>query len=165
MRCKDIERLIIDSSEETSAEELSAVREHVEHCARCAQLQDDLRKIRVHLKGMRRPVPAEELLKRTQSMCHDKMSSLHRAKAIISAKNHLRLIPKYIWVALALLIILTGIFMLWLLKDFRLSLPLSLQTAIVLMLMIQNAGMLFFAPLLMRRFRSNHQSLRLGSTG
>jgi len=160
MKCKDIERLIIDFPEsELGLEEMSAIKEHIELCLRCAQLQDDLRKIRLYLKEIPQPSPSEELMRRTQLICQAKMRSLR------SAQNHLRSIPKYIWVALFSLIVLTAILILWLLKDFNLSLPLSLQTIVMLTLMIQNAGILFFAPLLIRKFRSNNQSLRPGSMG
>ena len=51
MRCKDIERLIIDSSDEDlSAEELRAIEKHVAHCALCARFRDDLEKIRMGVK-------------------------------------------------------------------------------------------------------------------
>jgi hypothetical protein len=166
MKCKDIERLVIDFKEnELSAEKLSAIEEHVGHCAECASLRDDLRKIRVYLKRMPRPVLSAELARRTQSMCQAELGQMPLSKARTNARNHLRPIPKFIWATLFSLIVLTTILMLVLLKDFDLKLPLSPQTVVVLTLMIQNAGMLFFAPILIRKFSSNNKSFRLGSMG
>jgi anti-sigma factor RsiW len=166
MKCKDIERLIIDfKEEELSAEELSAVEEHVERCARCASLRGDLGKIRVYLKRMPRPVLSAELAARTQSMCQVELGSRLLSKAKTNARNHPRSIPKLIWAALFSLTILTSILVLVLLKDFDLKLPLSPQTVVVLTLMVQNAGMLFFAPIMIRKFSSDNKNFRLGSMG
>ncbi len=166
MKCKDIERLIIDFREdELGAEKLSAIEEHVERCAECASLRNDLRKIRGYLRRMPRPVLSAELAKKTQSMCQVALGQMPLLGARKNAQNHLRAIPKFIWAALFSLIVLTAILILVLLKDFDLKLPLSLQTAVILALMIQNAGMLFFAPILIRKFSSGDKSFRLGSTG
>jgi hypothetical protein len=72
------------------------------------------------------------------------------------------LIPKYIWAALASLTTLTVILLSLLLTEFNLERPLSFQTVVVLFLMIQNAGMLFFAPVLIRKYRSTNRSLGIG---
>jgi hypothetical protein len=49
-----------------------------------------------------------------------------------------------------------------LLTEFNLEQPLSFQTVAVFFLMIQNAGMLFFAPVLIRKYRSTNRSLVIG---
>lgn len=166
MKCKDIERLIIDFKEDgLSSEELSAVKEHVERCAECAGLRDDLRKIRVYLKRMPKSVLSAELARRTQSTCQVELSSMPLSRERTNGRNHLRSIPKAVWAALFSLVVLTTILILVLLEDFDLKLPLSTQTVVVLTLMIQNAGMLFFAPILIRKFSSGDKSSRLGSIG
>lgn len=158
MKCKDIERLVIDSSEEDlSAEELSEIEEHVLHCAKCARFQDDLKKIRICLKEMTIRVPSAALIRRTQSICHTKMRTLHAADRRTAGQTNLISIPKYMWVALISLIVFTIIWMLPLLKDIRLNQTLSFETVVVFTIMIQNAVMLFFAPLLIRRYRLKNQ--------
>jgi anti-sigma factor RsiW len=166
MKCKDIERLIMDfKEEELSAEELSAVEEHVERCTRCASLRGNLGKIRLYLKSMPRPVLPEELAERTRSMCQVELGSKPLSKARTNARNHPRPIPKLIWAALFSLIVLTSILVLVLLKDFDLKLPLSPQAIVVLTLVVQNAGMLFLAPIVIRKFSSDNKNFKLGSLG
>lgn len=166
MKCKDIERLIMDfKEEELSAEELADVEEHVERCAQCARLKGDLGKIRVYLKRMPRPVLSSELAARTQSVCRAELGSRRLSKPRTDAQNHTWPIPKLIWAALFSLTVMTSILVLVLLKDFDLKLPLSPQTVVVLTLMVQNAGMLFLAPILIRKFSSDNKNFRLGSMG
>jgi len=163
MKCKDIERLVIESSEdERSAEDLSRIKQHILHCSKCAQLEDDLKKIRVFLKKTVMPTPPPELVRQTQLMCHTEIKALKAGVKKFSGLSSSRLIPKYIWAALGSLITLTVILLSPLLTEFNLEQPLSFQTAVVLFLMIQNAGMLFFAPVLIRKYRSTNRSLVIG---
>lgn len=163
MRCKDIERLLIDSSEgELNAEELSQVKQHIKHCSNCAQLEDDLKNIRISIKKMARPESPAELLRQTQLICHAEIRALKSGVAKFSRQNHFRIIPTPVWAALISLIALTVILLIPLLTKFNLEPPLSIETIVVLTLMIQNAAMLFFAPVLIRKYRSRDRSLRLG---
>ncbi len=163
MKCKNIERLVIESSEdELSVEDLSLIKQHILHCSKCAQLEDDLKKIRVFLKKTALPATPAELVRQTQLMCHTEIKALKAGVEKFSGLYSSRLIPKYIWAALIGLITLTMIFLSPLLTEFNLELPLSFQTVVVLFLMIQNAGMLFFAPVLIRKYRSANRSLVIG---
>ncbi len=163
MKCKDIEHLVIESSEnERSAEDLSRIKQHILHCSKCAQLEDDLKKIRIFLKKTTASTPSEKLVMKTQLMCHTEIQALKAGVNKISALSSSRSIPKYIWAALGSLITLTVIFLSPLLTEFNLEQPLSFQTVAVLFLMIQNAGMLLFAPVLIRRHRSTNRSLVIG---
>ena len=158
MKCKDIERLIADSSEEElSPEKLSEIEFHVSECARCTRFQEDLKKIRLCFKGMTLPVPSAELVRQTQLLCHAKMRTLHVAGRKNDVQALVTRIPKYIWVSLFSLIALTLIWIFPLFEDLKLDQPPSFQTIAVLFLVIQNAAMLFFAPILIRNYRvKNH---------
>ena len=62
MRCKDIQRWLIDLPEEPLDEDrLSQVEEHVAQCAECVRFEDDLKKIRVVIKKAETPAPAESI--------------------------------------------------------------------------------------------------------
>lgn len=162
MKCKEIERLVINLSEEDlSEEEFSEIEQHVLDCAKCARFQDDLKKIRIYLKKMTLPVPSPELVRQTQSMCHAKIRILHEAYMKTVGQNRLKSIPKYLWAALISLIVLTIMWMFPLLRDLKLGQTLSFQAGVVFALMIQNAVMLFFAPILIRRYRLKNQELGL----
>ncbi len=163
MKCKDIERLVIESSkDELSAEDLSRIKQHILHCSKCAQLEDDLRKIRIFLKKTAPPTPPVELVRQTQLMCHTEIKALKAGVKKFPGLSSSRLIPKYMWAALIMLITLTVILFSPLLTEFNLERPLSFQTVVVLFLMIQNAGMLFFTPVLIRKYRSTNRSLVTG---
>lgn len=163
MKCKNIERLVIESSkDELSAEDLSRIKQHLLNCSKCGQLEDDLKKIRVFLKKTVLPTPPPELVRQTQLMCHTEIKALKTGVKKVSALSSSRLIPKYIWAALVSLITLTVILLSPLLTEFNLEQPLSFQTVVVLFLMIQNAGMLFFVPVLIRKYRSTNRSLVIG---
>lgn len=163
MKCKDIERLVIESSkDELSAEDLSRIKQHILHCSKCAQLEDDLKKIRIFLKKTAPPSPPVELVRQTQLMCHTEINAFKAGVKKFPGLSSSRLIPKYMWAALIMLITLTVILFSPLLTEFNLEQPLSFQAVVVLFLMIQNAGMLFFAPVLIRKYRSTNRSLVIG---
>ena len=163
MKCKDIERLVIESSkDELSAEDLSRIKQHIQHCSKCKHLEDDLKKIRVFLKNTVMLTPPAELVRQTQLMCHTEIKALKAGVKKFSGLSSSRLIPKYIWAALVSLITLTVILLSPLLTEFNLEQPLSFQTVVMFFLIIQNAGMLFFAPVLIRKYRSTNRSLVIG---
>ena len=163
MKCKDIERLVIESSkDELSAEDLSRIKQHILHCSKCVQLEDDLKKIRTFLKKTVRPAPPVELVRKTQLICHAEIKAFKAGVKKNSGLSSSRLIPKYMWAALIMLITLTVILFSPLLTEFNLEPPLSFQAVVVLFLMIQNAGMLFFTPVLIRKYRSTNRSLVTG---
>lgn len=161
MRCKDIEHLVIYSSrEDLNPEKLSEMEQHISGCAKCARFSDDLRKIRLCLEEIPPFEPPPELARQTQLMCHAKLDTMHAAGRKNDVQALLMRIPKSIWIALFSLIALTIIWMFPFMKDFRIGQPLSFQTIVVLFLMIQNAAMLFFSPILIRKYRAKNQDLK-----
>jgi len=158
MKCKDIERLIIYSSgEDLSSEELSEIEQHVSECSKCVRFKEELEKIRLCLEEMPTLEPPAKLAKKTQLMCHARMKTLPLHAKRNAAQAILIRIPKPIWIALFSLVVLTVIWIFSLLEDFKLDQPLSFQTMAVLFLMIQNAAMLLFAPILIRKYRVKTQ--------
>lgn len=162
MRCKDIERLLIDSSgRDLNEEKLASMEQHILHCARCKSFHDNLKEIRICLGKMTRPNPSSELVKRTLSMCHAKIDSLYSADKETSRQTHSPSVPKYIWAAFITLIFLTVILMCPLLKFLELDQFLSFQEILLITLIAQNAGMLFSIPLLIHRKRLRSRNSRL----
>jgi len=184
MRCKDIERLIIDSSDkDLSSEELSAIEKHVAHCALCARFRDDLKKIRMGVKAMPQPVlPPDladdlkkirmgvkampqpvlppDLAQKTRLRCHAEMNREPAAARKIDQVTPSETIPKYVWVALLPLIFLTMILIVPVFKEIRLDQTLTFASVVALTIIIQNAVMLLFAPILIRRYRWKKQGTR-----
>lgn len=161
MKCKDIERLIIDSSEEDlSSHKLVQIEEHVQSCAKCARLWEDLKKIRYCLKNMPIPKPPAEIVNQTRSICLAEIGKLHPTNQRVSFRGSSPIIPIYIWAASAALVILTMIFVLPLVREININQSLSFQNIMVLTLIIQNTVMLFFAPILIRKFQFKNHDYR-----
>jgi hypothetical protein len=150
---------MIDGSDRAlSPHELEAVEQHVTRCPSCSRFQEDLQNIRNGLKSFSCPSPSEELLRRTRSLCHSEWESMRVSGAGVLPGNRSRSVPKIIWASVFALVVLTGILIISLLPGFEIGKPLSLKTALVLTLIVQNAAMLFFAPVLLQklRFHNNH---------
>jgi hypothetical protein len=111
-------------------------------------LEEDLSEIRTHLQGMPIPIPSTEFFEQTRSLCHARLRKSS--------------IPKFIWVAFAILLSLTGVLMLPLAREIGLDQPLSLPTIGVLILVLQNLLMLFFTPVLIQKFRFRKRDLMNG---
>jgi anti-sigma factor RsiW len=161
MRCKDIERLIIDSSDEDlSQEELNAIEKHIAHCALCARFRDDLKKIRMGVKAMPQPVLPPDLAQKTRVRCHAEISRRPTAAPKISRLIPSYPIPKYVWAVLLFLILLTVLIIVPELTEIRWDQSLTFTSVVALSIIIQNALMLLFAPILIRRRRGNKQNVR-----
>jgi anti-sigma factor RsiW len=159
MQCKDIERLIIISSEEKlSPEESKSVEQHLEHCAHCARFRDDLEKIRLGIITMPKPMLPPDLAQKTRERCLDEMRLQPASAKRIFSRIRSYPIPIYVWAALVPLIIFTVLLVAPVIKEIRLGESLAFESAAALTLLIQNAVMLFFAPILIRRYRSQRKN-------
>lgn len=166
MKCQDIERLIIDSSEEDFHEEQKIrIEEHLARCPRCQQFQKDLEKIRAYLKEITPPYPSAEVESRTRHLCHVQMGKSLSPEEKTSARIHTPAIPVYIWVALVSLTVLTLILTLPLITGLTSDQPLPLPLVGVLVLVIQNAVMLCFSPILLRKYRMKNQGFEPHNKG
>ena len=161
MRCKDIESLIIDSSEsKLSKDQWNMVEQHVSGCARCAGFQKNLDEIRTHLNTSPPPVLSETLKKKTRANCLEEIRRQPISGPEISLKPSTAAIPKFIWAALTLIILLTGVVMIHLIGDFKWTDIFSFSNATFFTLILQNAAMLILAPILLRKFRQRKRDLQ-----
>jgi hypothetical protein len=150
MKCKNVERLMLDFSEEgLDKETIERIKQHVDGCPRCETLKDDLKKIRISLQQMPFQTASEEFFEQTRARCHANL-----AKPLKSTLKVLRpSIPWWIWAAFAALLVLTGVLMLPLESGVDLSQPLTFPKFEVIILLLQNLVMLFFSPVLFQRIR------------
>jgi len=109
--------------------------------------QKDLEFIRSHLKKMPKPEPSPEFFKKTRILCHQKLSG----------SSHSPKIPRSIWIALAVNIVLIAFLLLPFTRALKSDQPLSLPMVGVLILIIQNAAMLFFSPVIIKKFKTKHK--------
>jgi hypothetical protein len=72
-------------------------------------------------------------------------------------RNHT--IPRLIWAAIASLILITGFLLIPLIRDIELAETFSFPAIVVLFLIIQNAAMLFFTPVILRKFGARNHHL------
>jgi hypothetical protein len=153
--------LIIDSSDEAlSLEELSAIEAHIAHCVLCVRFQDDLERIRIGVKAMPQPALPPDLAQKTRVRCHAEISQKPAAASKIAQLIPSYPIPKYVWAVLLFLIILTVLIIVPELTEIRWDQSLTFTSVVALSIIIQNALMLLFAPILIRRRRWNKQSFR-----
>lgn len=160
MQCKDIERLIIVSSEEElSPEESKLMEQHLGHCTHCARLRDELEKIRLGITTMPKPVLPPDLAQKARQRCLDEMRLRSASAKRVFSRIRPYPIPKYVWAALAPLIIFTVLLIAPAINDIQLDESLTFKSAAALAVIIQNAGMLFFAPILIHRYRSKRENM------
>lgn len=166
MKCQTIERLIIDSSEEDfNEEQRNRIEEHLARCPRCRKFKKDLERIHSYLKGITPPSPSVQVESLTRHLCHIRMGKSLSPEEKTSARIHTPAIPVYIWVALVSLTVLTLILTLPLIRGLTSGQPLSLTLIGVLVLVIQNAAMLCFSPILLRKYRLKNQGFEPYSKG
>ncbi len=159
MQCKDIERLIlISSEEELSPEESKIIKQHLEDCALCASLRDDLEKIRLGITTMPKPVLPPDLAQKTRQRCLAEIRLQAATAKRVFSRIRSYAVPIYVWAAFIPLVILTVLLIAPVIKEIRLGESLSFESAAALTLLIQNAAMLFFTPILIRRYRIKREN-------
>ncbi len=149
MKCDDVQLwLLIMDKEDREQDKHQEIGRHLSCCSRCAALESDMQKIRDHLREVAAPKPSDEFIEKTRLLCH---ARLRRSS-----------IPKYIWIALGALLVLTGVLMLPLAREIMADRPLSFPVIGVLILVLQNLLMLFFTPVLVKKFRFQKKDLMNG---
>jgi hypothetical protein len=162
MRCKDIERLMIDASERTlSRDETGVIARHVSRCASCKQFEKDLARIRKELENTPVPELPEELAEKTIGLCRSASWTPVPPEAVAFFRDRSASIPGFVWAALILLVILTGTLLIFSLSGYRLDESSPFPGVLVLILIVQNAVMLFFVPVLIAKFRSGMKDFGL----
>ena len=155
MRCQDAQRLMLDGLEGTMNEDiLSALEEHVRRCPECARFRSDFEGIRTGLKGRPLPEPPLDLVERTKVLCLAELDACGSDQETSRVEIRAAALPKFIWAALAALTAFTLIFVVPRIEDIKLDEALTFETALTFALLVQNAVMLFFAPVLIRKFGS-----------
>jgi len=146
LRCRDVERLMLEGEDRGDlAGEKRFVEEHLRGCARCRGFAADLAFLRDELAGVPWPTPPDELVLRTRRMLRD----AERTKKPV--------LPVWIVVALAAVTMITSILLAITLPDVNpdtslANLPFVGRAAIFII--VQNALMLFCAPIVLRMARA-----------
>jgi len=154
MRCQDIERLILEAEErELSREERLAIDEHLPRCSECASFKDFRKELRLSLQNVPVQRLPSELENRVRLICHSELNSKALGQLRLSRSRKSTRVPWMIWASLVVLTFLTIDFLIPRIEEFWQNQKFTLETVLVLILMLQNALMLFFAPIIIRRPR------------
>ncbi len=167
MKCKDIERLVIASSDKLpDSKQLHAIHLHVEHCIKCSRLKEDIESLRSLLQQRPNLVLPKDLDKRTYQKCLSEIQSLQKNTQKVKFRQQMQSIPIYMKVVFISLLVLTVIWIFPVFQDFGIAgEPLSVATIFGLFWIIQNVMMLLFAPLLIRRYQSKKTQNTIFSIG
>jgi anti-sigma factor RsiW len=149
-RCREVERLMIEGEDRALAPgERILVEEHLGECARCREFAADRKLIREELGGVRWPAPPGDLVSRTRRLVRE--SEPEKAKAL----------PVWVLVVMAAVAIITAIGLTISLADVTpdmslADLPVGGLAAVIII--VQNALMLFFAPVVLRAYRARQSA-------
>jgi len=147
---------MLESEErELVREERLSLEEHLETCPDCAAFRSFRGELRNSLREARGSALSAELSDRVRILCHAELGSRVRSDAGQAPGRRPAAVPWPIWAALLVLTGLTLCFLIPGLEEFSESQKLTLGTVLVLLVILQNALMLFFAPLVMRPGRSS----------
>lgn len=154
MRCKNVQQLIIDATERPLSDtERTGMEEHIHQCQKCARFQSAFGALRRGISELPCPAPPTDLDRDTQDLCRGaRLASLHFTNDPALTKWQALAIPKFIWAALSILIVLTALLMAGGLQDI-LNQNCTFLSATFLALLLQNAAMLILAPILIRALR------------
>jgi anti-sigma factor RsiW len=151
MRCQDFERLILEAGDrKLGTEEWLVLEQHLAQCPACARFRDSWEDLHLFLQKDVPPLPPE-LERKVRLACHEELSagSVQRARSgRARAGIH---VPWPIWVVLAVLTVLTAAFLVPGIEGFLRDQKFTLEAVLVLGIILQNALMLFFAPVILRR--------------
>jgi anti-sigma factor RsiW len=149
MRCQDVERLI-PASRELSSEERAAVEAHLASCARCSSLHEFWPELQAGVRLAGAPQLPSDLAERVRRAGHAEILSRLAERPGPSRAEERATVPGFIWAAFAAITVLTLAFLLPGLEEFQQSERLTLGTGLGLLLLLQNALTLLFAPVVMR---------------
>jgi hypothetical protein len=149
--CRDIELLTLAGEDrELSAAERSLIEDHLRGCGRCRAFIADRRVVREESAALRWPAPPDALVRGTRRLIIESASAVRPAA-----------LPAWVLVALAVTAIATGI---WLTASLAGVTPemtladLPVTGLAAVLVIVQNAHMLLFAPVLLRKVRARREA-------
>ncbi len=151
LSCRDVERLIIAGEDrELSMGERRLVEDHLRGCGWCRGFEADRTFIREEIAAVRWPAPPDRLVRGTRRMV------LERGPDAPAAT-----VPGWVLIAMAVVAIVTGLWLAVSLADVTPDMTLADLPAAGLaavFIIVQNALMLFFAPVVLRAVRSRRSA-------
>lgn len=154
MRCQDVERLILEEPE-LGPEERDEMESHLSRCARCSDLRNFKKALHERVAEVAAPELPAGLDERVRKSAHAELIARLGGRRAAGARPDVKAeVPGLIWAALAAITVLTLSFLIPGVQDLVENQKLTLGTGLVLILILQNALTLFFAPVVLRRERN-----------
>ncbi len=151
MKCKQIEKAIIDSFEEKGVIALSdEIKNHIEQCEDCAGFIKNYQHSKTHFEVLPQPKPSESLVETTLAVCYEELAMAEKVAAPPQQKLKT---PLFIWVMFVFSIVMTILWAIPVLNDYANDQVVTNNLVWLSVIVIQNVLMLFFSPVLLRRFR------------
>lgn len=145
--CRDVERLILEDEDQGLKTGLDPlVEDHLRDCGRCRAFAADRAVIRGEMGALRWPSPPDRLVRETRR------AVLEAGPGRSSAG-----LPAWVLIAMAAMTVLTGLWLAVSLADVTPEMTLAdapLEALAAVFVVIQNALVLVFAPVLMRKVRA-----------
>jgi hypothetical protein len=145
--CRDVERLSIAGEDRAlSSGDRKIVEGHLRACARCRTFADDRRAIREGAAALRWPAPPQALVRETRRMMLEGGAGARPAAP-----------PAWILVALAAVAVATGVWLAVSLSGVTPEMTLAdlpVAGLAAVFIIVQNALMLLFAPVVLRKVRA-----------
>jgi anti-sigma factor RsiW len=149
--CRDFERLIIEGEDRAlSIGERRLVEDHLPGCGRCRGFAADRAVIRKEIAAIRWPEASDELVTRTRRRLHEQGAATEPAA-----------IPGWVFVSLAIVAIVTGLWLALSLADVTPDMTLAdlpVAGLAAIFIIVQNALMLLLAPVVLRTFRAQRRA-------
>lgn len=151
MRCRQMRHLIIDAAEQ-APDVRQGMEEHIERCEGCARFREGVEAIHRGVKDLPRPAPSGRVDARVRALLGNAGAVRRGAAEPLPPRWGSFSIPRLIWAAIPVLLVLTSLIMAWGLQDV-IEKTSSFLAASFVALLLQNAAMLVFAPILIRALR------------
>ncbi len=153
MRCKKTRLWIIAATEGDLPHEVHKEAEaHLKSCETCVAFKRDLAALQQRLSALPEPEISELVEIDTRALCRTALRSDHTLPSVLPPGWRRLPIPRFIWAAIPVLAILTAAVMAFGLQELAEE-SASLLSAAVLTMLLQNATMLVFAPILLKAWR------------
>ncbi len=140
------------SERERSLEERRLLEAHLEVCSDCAAFKGFRESVRSALGNPPGPELDPRLVERVRGLCHSEMTPK-------TARRAAR-VPLSIWAALGLLTVITLGFFIPQIQEFFATKEFTPAMGFLSAILLQNAVMLFFAPIIMRHQRIDQNDWR-----
>ena len=149
MRCPQVANILIEGTAERSAAIVAQVQTHLEHCPQCRRLAEDLQVLRREAAVLSTTGAPESIAGSVLNRCK---SDLRAGIQPFPAR-----VPVWVGICAGLVCLLTVLWAYPVLKDPVTEDSVNYGTGLVITLLIQNAIMLLFTPLIIRISRDRAQ--------